>query len=240
MTNDASQSSHPALESPSSPGDAWEGRLAARLRGFGPLGIFAIICILYATWYAPPLAALMALVWTRLSCTPWREIGFVRPKSWACELIIGVLLGFTLKLALKSIVMPLLGADPLNHAYHWLVGNRAAVPGILVTILLAGFGEETLFRGYLFERLRKLLGPGIAVGALIVLVTSVWFGMNHFLLLGFAGAENAAIAGLVFGTIYAFTKRLWLLISAHLAADALAFAIIYCGLESKVAHLVFR
>jgi uncharacterized protein len=208
--------------------------LAARLRGFGPLGIFSGVCILYATWYAPPLAVLMVLVWTRLSRTPWGEIGFVRPKSWARELAIGLVLGCALKLVLKSIVMPLLGADPVNHAYHSVVGNRAAIPGILLTILLAGFGEETLFRGYLFERLSKLLGPGVAVGALIVLVTSVWFGMNHFLLMGFAGAENAAIAGLLFGTIYAITKRLWLLISAHLAADLLAFAIIYFGLESKV------
>jgi membrane protease YdiL (CAAX protease family) len=182
----------------------------------------------------------MVLVWTRLSRTPWGEIGFVRPKNWARELAIGLVLGCALKLALKSIVMPLLGADPVNHAYHFVVGNRAAIPGILLTIILAGFGEETLFRGYLFERLRKLLGPGVAVSALIVLVTSVWFGMNHFLLIGVAGAENAAIAGLVFGTIYAITKRLWLLISAHLAADSLAFAIIYFGLESKVSHLVFR
>jgi hypothetical protein len=39
--------------------------------------------------------------------------------------------------------------------------------------------------------------------------------MNHFVLMGVAGAENAAIAGLVFGTIYAFNSRVWLLISAH-------------------------
>ncbi len=240
MVNDASQSAHPVQEAHSASGDTWEDRLATRLRGFGPLGIFSVVYILYATWYVPPLAALMVLVWTPLSRTPWDEIGFVRPKSWARELAIGLVLGCALKLVLKSIVMPLLDADPVNHAYHFVVGNRAAIPGILLTIFLAGFGEEILFRGYLFERLKKLLGPGVAAGALIVLVTSVWFGMNHFFFLGLAGVENAAIAGLVFGTIYAITKRLWLLIIAHLAADALALTIIYCGLESKVAHLVFR
>jgi uncharacterized protein len=218
----------------------WEDRLASRLRGFGPLGILAIVCIFYTTWYAPPLAFLMVLVWTRLSRTPWAEIGFVPPKSWARELAIGFVLGCALKLVLKSVVMPLLGADPVNHAYHSVVGSRAAIPGIVLTILLAGIGEETLFRGYLFERLSKLLGDGIGALATIVLLTSVWFGMNHFVLMGLAGAENAAIAGLVFGTIYAITKRLWLLIAAHLAADSLAFAIIYFGLETKVAHWVFR
>lgn len=218
----------------------WEDRLASRLRGFGPLGIFAIVCIFYATWYAPPLAFLMVLIWTRLSRTPWSEIGYVRPKSWPRELAIGLVLGCALKLALKSVVMPLLGADPVNHAYHDVVGNRSAVPIILLITLFAGVGEETLFRGYLFERLRKLLGRSVVASALIVLLTSLWFGMNHFVLMGLAGFENAAIAGLVFGTIYAITGRNWLLITAHLAADSLAFAIIYFGLETKVAHWVFR
>jgi CAAX protease family protein len=218
----------------------WEDRLAIRLRGFGRLGIFASACIFYATWYAPPLAFLMVLVWTRLSHTPWREIGFVRPKSWAFELAVGLVLGVALKLLLKAVVMPLLGADPINHAYHSVIGNRAAIPIILLTILFAGVGEETLFRGYLFERLGKLLGAGIGARALIVLLTSIWFGMNHFVLMGIAGAGNAAIAGLVFGTIYAVTRRLWLLIMAHLAADSVAFAIIYWNLETAVAHWIFK
>jgi len=182
----------------------------------------------------------MVLLWTRLARMSWAEIGLVRPKSWAQEIIIGLLLGCALKLALKAVVMPLLGADPINHAYHFVVGNRAAIPGILSAIVLAGFGEEILFRGYLFERLTRLLGTGAAMRALIVLLTSLWFGMNHFVLMGFAGAANAAFAGLVFGAIYAFTRRLGLLIVAHLAADSVAFAIIYFGLEARVAHWVFR
>jgi len=218
----------------------WEDRLASRLRGFGPLGIFAIVCIFYATWYAPPLAFLMVLVWGRLSRTPWREIGFARPKSWTRDLAIGLVLGCALKLVLKAVVMPLLGADPINHAYHYVVGNRAAIPGILLTILLAGVGEETVFRGYLFERMSKLFGLGVAARALMVLLTSVWFGMNHFVLMGWVGFENAAIAGLVFGAIYAATRQLWLLIVAHIAADSLAFAIIYWNLENTVAHWIFK
>jgi membrane protease YdiL (CAAX protease family) len=217
----------------------WEDKLAAGLRGFGPLGVFAILCILYATWYAPPLAFLMVLVWTRLSRTPWREIGYVRPRSWAVEIIVGLVFGCVLKLLMKAVVMPLLGADPFNHAYHFLVGNRAAIPGILLTILVAAVGEETLFRGYLFERLGKLLGSSLAAQATIVLITAVWFGLNHFVLLGMAGAENAAIFGLVFGAIYAVTRRIWLLMAAHAAADLTACAIIYWNLESKVAHWVF-
>jgi membrane protease YdiL (CAAX protease family) len=218
----------------------WEDKLAVQLRGFGLLGIFAILCILYATWYAPPLAFLMVLVWTRLSRTPWSAIGYVRPKSWAAELTIGVVIGCVLKLVTKAVVMPLLGADPTNRAYHFLVGNRAAIPGILLTILVASVGEETLFRGYLFERMGKLFGTSPAAQAMIVLITTVWFGLNHFVLMGMAGAENAAIFGLAFGLIYAITRRIWMLMAAHAAADLVACAIIYWNLESKVGHWVFR
>jgi hypothetical protein len=66
--------------------------------------------------------------------------------------------------------MPLLGADPVNATYHYLAGNPAALPGMLFSVVIgAGFGEETLFRGYLFERLRKLLDPSVWAKTAIVL-----------------------------------------------------------------------
>jgi len=45
---------------------------------------------------------------------------------------------------------------------------------------------------------------------------------------------------LVFGTIFAFTGRIWMLIIAHAAFDLTAYAIIYWSLESDVAHLIFK
>jgi hypothetical protein len=62
-----------------------EDRFAARLREFGPLGILAILIILAGNFLVAPLSAILVLVWTRLSRTPWREIGYVRPKSWDPE-----------------------------------------------------------------------------------------------------------------------------------------------------------
>lgn len=56
---------------------------ARELRGFGPLGILAMVTILAGNVIVLPLSAILVLVWARLSRTPWREIGFVRPRSWA-------------------------------------------------------------------------------------------------------------------------------------------------------------
>jgi membrane protease YdiL (CAAX protease family) len=188
-----------------------------------------------------PLSALLVLVWVRWSRTPWREIGYVRPRSWIGTVAAGIVFGSAFKLLMKSIVMPLLGADPINHAYHYLAGNRAALPwAIYAMVIGAGFGEETMFRGYLFERLGKLFGPGVWAKTAIVLLTSAWFGVVHYPVQGLAGAEQATIVGLVYGTIFAVSGRIFGLMVAHAAFDLTALAMIYWNLETRVAHLVFK
>ena len=134
-------------------------RLAADLRGFGPPGILSILVVLAGNVLLAPLGAVLALVWARLSRTPWSELGYVRLASWPRTLVTAVLFGIALKFVMKAVVMPLLGAHPVNQAYQFVVGNTAALPGIVLAVIFAaGFGEETLFRGFLFERLR-LRGP---------------------------------------------------------------------------------
>ena len=215
--------------------------VADHLRGFGPLGILAIVVVLAGNFLLPPLSAILVLVWAWRSRTPWRDIGYVRPRSWTRTLVVGITFGIAFKFLMKSIVMPLLGADPINQAYHYLTGNRAALPGaIYAMIVIAGFGEETLFRGYMFERLGKLLGHRVWARTSIVLLTSAWFALLHYFVQGLAGVEQATITGLVFGTIFAITGRIWMLIVVHAAFDLTALAIIYWDFESRVAHLVFK
>jgi membrane protease YdiL (CAAX protease family) len=213
---------------------------AAALRGFGPLGIVAILIILGGNGLFVPLSAILVLVWVPLSRTPWREIGYVRPSSWILTVAAGLALGIAFKLLMKAIVMPLLGAPAVNHVFHYLVGNTAALPAAIFAMIVgAGLGEETVFRGYLFERFGKLFGSGIWARVLIVLLTSIWFGLAHYSLQGLAGVEQGTIFGLVFGTIMAITGRIWMLMIAHAAFDLTALAIIYWNLESRVAHFFF-
>lgn len=216
-------------------------RLATGLRGFGLRGILAILVISAGTFMTPLLGAVMVLGWARRSETPWHEIGYVRPKSWIGSLAIGIAFGSAFKLLLKAVVMPLLGAGSINPTYHYLAGNAAALPGILFAVIVgAGFGEETVFRGYVFERLGKLLGTGVAAKIAIVLFTAGLFGLAHYSDQGLAGVQQAVITGLMFGTIFAVTGRIWMLMCAHATFDLTAVAIIYLNLESEVAHLVFK
>ncbi|MBZ5568600.1 MAG: CPBP family intramembrane metalloprotease [Acidobacteriia bacterium] len=224
---------------------ASDDRLAAELRGFGPLGIVAMLAILltgnfFVRGVIVPVGAALALAWIRLSRTPWQEVGYVRPKNWIGTVAVGIVFGIAFKFLMKAIVMPLLGADAINRAYHHWAGNTAAMPAAVWAMLVAGFAEETVFRGYFFERLGKLFGPGLGAKAAIVLITSASFGLAHYAVQGLAGAEHAAIVGLVLGAIFAFTGRIFLLMIAHAAFDLTALAIIYWSVETKVAHLIFK
>jgi len=52
------------------------------------------------------LLAILVLVWVQLSRTPWRNLGFVQPASWAVTVAAGVALGVELKIVLKAAAMP--------------------------------------------------------------------------------------------------------------------------------------
>ena len=211
------------------------------LRGRNPAAVLAALFIVAVGPVLEPLGALLAIGWARLTGTPLRELGFVRPRSWAATIALGIAFGVAFKLVLKAVVLPLLGAPTINAAYHHLAGNTAALPGMLWLVIVgAGFGEETVFRGFLFERSRAWFGAGKGVLAATVLVSSAWFAAVHIPDQGLFGAVQAGIVGLVFGTIFAVTRKLWPLIVAHAAFDVAAVFIIYLDLEERVAHFLFR
>jgi membrane protease YdiL (CAAX protease family) len=248
MMDDAKKP-NPALDAPLEAGATLpsDDPFAAGLRGFGPFGILAILAILFSgnvflgRIVVVPLGALLVLAWTWRSGTPWHEIGYVPPKSWIATVAVGFAFGVAFKFLMKAILMPLLGADPINRTYHFLAGDRAILPAAVCSMIIgAGFGEETVYRGFLFERLGKLFGPGVWAKTLIVMLTSVGFGLAHFSDQGLTGAEQATITGLVFGTIMAVRGRIWILMVAHAAFDLTALALIYWNLESDMAHLVFK
>lgn len=220
-------------------------RVAAALRGFGPLGLLAILAVLFTGnvfigTVVLPVGAVLVLIWARWSRTPWRALGFVRPKSWMSTIAAGVVLGVALKLTMKALVMPLLGAEPVNPVFRQWTGNAAAMPAAIWAMFVAGFGEEVVFRGWLFERLGRLLGTQAIRTALIIVVTSTWFGLAHYSLQGLSGVQQATIVGLVFGTIFAMTGQLVVLMIAHTAFDLTALALIFWNLETAVARLIFK
>lgn len=216
-------------------------RLATDLRGFGPIGIATVLVILAGNLVVVPLSGVLVLVWAWRSKTPWKDVGLVRPQNWVRTLLIALASGVAFKLAMKALVMPLLGAPPTNQAYQFLVGDPGQLLFIIYAVVFgAGFGEEMVFRGFLFERLGKLFGSTVAARIAIVVLTSAFFGIVHIHDQGLAGVEQATIVGLVFGSVYVKTQRLIPIMIAHAAFDLTAVGIIYWNVESWVAHWIFR
>jgi uncharacterized protein len=224
-----------------SPSPVPSSDVAQRLRGFGPVGVLALLIVLAGNLLVIPLSAALVLVWAHASETPWRSLGVAPPRSWARVVAIGIPLGVAFKLAMKAVVMPLFGAPAINARYHYIAGNAAALPGVLFAVIVgAGIGEEIVFRGFLFERLRTLFGRGRATLVAVVLFTSGLFAFAHYADQGWPGVQQAAVTGLVFGTIYGITGQLWLPMVVHIAFDVTAVALIYWNWESAVAHVLFR
>lgn len=220
-------------------------RLATELRGFGPSGLFLLFTVLLTGTIkvgqvAVPVGAMLVLLWVWLSKTPWRRIGYVKPGNWLRIFFTAIFFGCLFKLFTKAVVMPLLGAGPVNQAYHFLAGNSALLPFAIWGMVVAGFAEETVFRGFFFERLQRLFGQHAWTQPAIILLTSLWFGLGHIPQQGFMGGVHAFVFGLTFGSIYAFTGRLFPLMIAHAAYDLTALALIYWNLETAVAHFFFR
>jgi membrane protease YdiL (CAAX protease family) len=215
-----------------------DDRPARALRGFGPAGVVAMLAIVLS---GNLVGAALVFVWALASGTPLRKLGFVRPGSWPLTVTVGVVAGVGLKLLMKTVVLPLAGFGPINPTYSYLVGNRAALPGTLFLMVVGGgFGEETIWRGFLFDRFDALFGGAAAARPAIVLVTSALFAMAHYPDQGVAGAAQALVTGIVFGTMFAATRTLWLSIAAHAAYDVAAVLIIYFDVESSLAHAIFR
>src|SRR5205814_8563180 len=106
-------------------GGATDG-FAAKLRGFGPAGITAIILVLAGNIVVPPLGALLALLWTWWARVPWADIGFTRPRNWLVAIVGAAAAGVLLKLALKALLLPLLGAPAVNPAYQFVACHPTA------------------------------------------------------------------------------------------------------------------
>jgi len=214
---------------------------AAGLRGAGVFGIVVGLLVVAGGVVAPPLGALLVFLWVWLSRAPFADIGLKRPGSWLGAIAVGVVAGVALKLLMKAVVMPYAGAPDSGLIYQHVRSDlNAFLIEVPQMIVLAGFAEEVVFRGFFINRLTALFGSSIASSIAMVAVTAAVFGPIHYVAQGFFGALQATIVGVLFATIYLLNgRRLWALVFAHGAFDVCALYLIYSGLEQRVADAVF-
>jgi uncharacterized protein len=177
---------------------------------------------------------LLLLCWAslRLRRLPWRDIGFTRPPRLRRAIAIGVVAGLAIELFAINVTTPwiasLTGTPPDVSDLRDVVGNwQLLVIVLAVSWILAAFGEELAFRGYLMHRVADGFGRTRVAWIISLVVVSVFFGIGHSTQ-GVAGIMQESLSGCWLGVLFlAGGRNLAVPIVAHGVSNSLALALIY-------------
>jgi uncharacterized protein len=146
----------------------------------------------------------------------------------------GVVAGVAIELVELFVTQPLLvrllGKMPDLEVFQALRGNaKLLLLGLVFSWTLAAFGEETVYRGYLMNRVAGLGNNSRIAWIVSLVVVSAVFGFAH-LGQGITGQIENAIDGLLLGLLYLGCGRnLWVPIIAHGITDTVDITLIFLG-----------
>jgi membrane protease YdiL (CAAX protease family) len=161
-----------------------------------------------------------------------RDLGLRWPDSVVVTLITGVMLAASLFAALEQLkLMGVMDETRLGDMASELKGNPTlALARIGLSVLVVGFVEELLFRGFIFDRLAKSFGGGLFAVVLAAQAQALLFGVSHAYQ-GMQGIAFTGAVGLVFAIVFlAAGRNLWPVIIAHALFDAARGAYLYVQL----------
>src|SRR5438132_1043082 len=155
---------------------------------------------------ATPYLLLLAWISLRLRKVQWKQIGFTRYRTWATTLVLGASYGVGLELfdlfAKQPFLTHLMGKPPDLSSFTAVRGNlKFALAMIALIWVLAAFGEELVYRGYLMNRVADL-GRGTRTAWIVSLfLISALFGFSHYQQ-GITGMIEEGSEGLILGLMY--------------------------------------
>jgi len=183
---------------------------------------------------AIPYLLLLAWVSLRLRGVQWRQIGFTRYRTWTQTLLYGFACGIALELfdlfGKQRLLTRLLGKPPDLSSFPEVHGNlKYALLIIGLTWVIAAFGEELFYRGYLMNRVADLGKGSRTAWVLSLILTSVLFGLAHHQQ-GLTGIIEEGSDGLILGVIYlVFRRNLAIPIVAHGVCDTIDIVLLFLG-----------
>ena len=183
---------------------------------------------------ATPYLFLLAWASLRLRMVKWKQIGFTRYRTWAMTLLLGIAYGVGLELfdlfGKQPLLTRLLGKPPDLSNFPAVRGNlKFALVMVALIWVLAAFGEELVYRGYLMNRVADL-GRGTRTAWIVSLfVISALFGFSHYQQ-GLTGIIEEGSDGLILGLMYlGYRRNLAIPIVAHGVCDTIDIALLFLG-----------
>jgi membrane protease YdiL (CAAX protease family) len=179
---------------------------------------------------------LLVLGWCSMALrgVRWRDLGLRGSPRWPVLLLAGIVAGVTIEALELFVTQPLLvrltGKYPDLSDFRDLVGNlKLLLLLIAASWVVAGLGEELVWRGYLMNRVADLFGRS-AVGWTVTLVlVSAVFGLAHSYQ-DVTGIIENFIDGALLGIVYlASGRNLFAPIVAHGITDSVDCLLIYSG-----------
>jgi hypothetical protein len=166
----------------------------------------------------------------------WRDLGLYLPIPWRGTIFwtIGLFVAQMLLPALARPMADSLGFGPQRlDAFADLRGSIGVYLLLLIPVGwgAAAFGEELIYRGFIFARLTAALGGSRLAQACALLLQASLFALGHSYL-GPRGMLNAGLLGILSGVAYIANGRmLWPLIFAHGAVDTVGLTALYLGVD---------
>jgi membrane protease YdiL (CAAX protease family) len=177
---------------------------------------------------------LLILAWLMLAIRGkrWRDLGFTWPPHASSAILLGLIAGVALAahelIVIEPVVRSLTGTSPDLSQFADLKGNlRLTLFWIGLSWLLAGFGEEMVWRGYAMTRVAEVSGGTTIAWLLSLIVVSAAFGVAHDYQ-ELSGMIITGVGGALYAVLYLLAGRnLIVPIMAHGAQNTCDFALIY-------------
>ena len=164
----------------------------------------------------------------------WRDVGLHLEGRWMQLVMIGLAAGIAMEALELFVTQPLLvkftGKFPDLSDFKDVVGNlKLLLILIVLSWVVAGVGEELVWRGYFLNRATDLFGRSRIGWVISLLLMSGVFGLAHSYQ-DVTGIVENFLNGALLGILYlASGRRLIVPIIAHGVTDTLDFLIIYSG-----------
>lgn len=175
---------------------------------------------------------LLAFVMVRLEGRNFSDVGLGRPKSIVQSVGIGAATAALFFLAVEGLYK--VGVMHRDLSEVASVKNNLPVlfAWIAMVILVSGFVEEFVYRGFIMDRIAKIFGASRGAWAIAFLGQAVIFGLAH----AYGDLQLEVFAGciaLLYAGLYLWQGNLWAPIAAHGLYDASRVVFAYFLLSTR-------